>query len=731
MFFQLSITFLYILYIGVILVLSRTKVFRADVLREKAETSPKSSSVGLKLPTEIGYLCIFIIIAVNSIDILIKVRNPLLILKALELHQLIGYIFLCIFGIYVYIKVTRLCTRWVSLAFALFPLIISFGPVPNIHGLVLVGVIIPVLLYFLFRKYSIQEDRTRIFLWMLTYFLISFTLITGNYAITGMINIRYSLYYREAHGLLGVLAILSEALLLSYPLQARVIPKTVFKKALVLQIVFLFIAVGYGFISFREYRKATWNKNYAQNTYYTHAFAKKKGLPVKNLDHTYLERSLECRECHPLTYNQWAVSAHAYSAKTISFQKTAKALADLHGKEYVRHCALCHDPAAALSEDPGLLIDPVHVSMSEGVSCRACHYMIQANPNNGEYAVALPRSDLMSQKSEIRVRSILNSVLEHVSDNTGPIINDGSSCYPCHALESSRDGRIQIPLDNVTSFIESKAARRMKCHWCHMPRIQFDEFLYSWKDHRMFGSQYLLDRVAIEGSPQNKALIRRFSKEQKDWMASKISPLDQGKVLYDETSGLFLIHKVGMAEKKIQEQKEVTSSGKGHFNIKLADISWAVKDENLQVILAFETSSTHVAHDFPSSLFANITRTWFALELRDAKGRMIYSSGSPDELDHSLGRLEVTDDKKPIDPEQSQQYMDIINKKWIKPDKPYSDQYAVVLPREAEFPLTYQYSLKYLRYTNRYMAWITNDPKASVEPIVMAVLSGNILHPYK
>ncbi|MEW6202947.1 MAG: hypothetical protein AB1546_13300 [bacterium] len=303
-------------------------------------------------------------------------------------------------------------------------------------------------------------------------------------------------------------------------------------------------------------------------------------------------------------------------------------------------------------------------------------------------------------------------MLEHIGDVKRPIIKNGSICFPCHSLESIRNGHKKIPLDNVSSFQASKLGKAISCHRCHMPRIGRDKYGYSWMDHSLFGIQQELPQVVIFHEGVEKTEIEKFSADTGQWLQGNLPVLNLAETFPNEHPTLNVIR----LAREIKESVKVARGG-NHFSMGLE--TKAVSDNSLK--LKFSTLNRKISHDFPSSLFANITEVWFELEVTDAAGRKIYFSGfSKDDLTHRLGRIEIDKWGQPITPADSLKYVEIINKKFLRPGIKYFETYSIPIGQDARFPLKAQYRLMYRRYSNDFAVWFSDGAIQSFPARVVA-----------
>lgn len=605
--------------------------------------------------------------------------------------------------------------------FALYPAFFTWSIMAPTPLIVMFFVNISILVYVMFSDYLNEGhpgNRPEDLLWCMTYYFVALTLISGIVPALGT-EMRYVSFYRKLHPLLAFGAILFEAFrwqTCRLAVHRRIEPSERFIRQGAMTLVVVTIA---GFVLFNQIRQRQLSVDYDDNTVKSVPLLRAENSTAPPIDPQRMAGSLECRECHVEAYDQWAVSVHAYTVRNVPFQRTARAIAEKHGEGVLTLCATCHDPGAALSVNPAQIIDPEYVATSEGVGCRSCHYMTVGKEKNGMYALSFPRSDRLSTDPAVRSRYIRSASLEHVANNMHPILLNGVSCFPCHSLESHRATGIQVPIDNVTSFLESSASSLYECQTCHMPHLQVDKAQYTTKDHRMFGSHYLLDLTAIETDAKQRERLKAFAEDSRLWLSSQLKTQEFPKGYIDEIFLKYRIDNVFRIARRVRGTYSIADNRSGHFQMRLTNSEVRKMADRRHVRLSFETKAPHIAHDFPSSLFANISRTWFNLVVKDVRGQVVYKEGSHEPGSSLIGRLEVFDDDTVIRPDQNLEYTKIINRRWILPDQSDQRDYEFELSDDAALPLTAEFSIQRMRYNPADREWLGLPDSLRFDPITL------------
>lgn len=89
--------------------------------------------------------------------------------------------------------------------------------------------------------------------------------------------------------------------------------------------------------------------------------------------------ALTCAKCHPKHFDEWRVSAHAYSSVSPMFQRFEQTITDLSQGTVGVFCMRCHAPVATQESIPRFasLLDAPAV-VREGITCVACHRVVES-----------------------------------------------------------------------------------------------------------------------------------------------------------------------------------------------------------------------------------------------------------------------------------------------------------------------------------------------------------------
>lgn len=202
------------------------------------------------------------------------------------------------------------------------------------------------------------------------------------------------------------------------------------------------------------------------------------------LDEGNYPSARRCRECHPNIYDEWASSAHAYSAISPMFHRFEQKINELASGTVGAFCVRCHIPIGTAMNEPREtpLYERARVS-TEGVTCIVCH---RVNENygkvNGERRVlAGPIFDPVygSQGGPGLIDVLKEKARYGVTDTPGGTgtqihgaayqleqMSKAEFCAPCHQVAVHPGIKLEVVWDQYrASPAESEG---ITCQDCHM-----------------------------------------------------------------------------------------------------------------------------------------------------------------------------------------------------------------------------------------------------------------------
>lgn len=667
----------------------------------------------------LGYRVALVLIVATGLAIYVLYPFAQGYTVAMEAHRVLGVGAYLLLPIFLYLASRQTNRRAYSLLIATYPLF-CIASVLTSNALLVVFLVNVVFLPLFFLTLSLDakrpEEKLAVATWCAFVCLLSLTISTGQFSVMDPNRLRFSFTYREYHAFFVFWLILFNAWLVWLRVKRkRLTPESLRGLTWALAIsCALSLPVRAVVNAPRHYLI---QRDLDERTFATKALATANHAPFRTIPAGLLQRGAECSSCHPLANRQWIHSTHAFAASNASFQKVLRSMAAQHGYEYIRLCATCHDPGVALSADPSLLVNDAYLKTSDGVGCRACHYMSSGDEKNGLYSITIPRSDWLYTTGPSRERYIKNSVLEHIEGVSRPFLKSGAACYPCHSLESQRNGKTLHPVDNVSSFLRSSYFPTVKCHQCHMPRTAKDDHSYSWQDHAFLGVNESLDIAQPTQDATVRTGIRALTERTRDWLAGTLPRVDAFEVAMDETVKSYRVFNyISTIQKLIVVEKVLSAPSPFAMALQRARFrEGPPRTVDIDVTVMNDT----IGHDFPSSLFANIEDVSVRLVVTDARGQIVYSPALAPEASRRLGRVEVDAAGAPILPEDSPRYATIVNHVVLEPQVKHLFQFAVPLPEGVSYPMRGRVEVVYKRYNDHHVQWFSAGKTSHVDEKIL------------
>ncbi|HGY92737.1 MAG TPA: hypothetical protein ENK43_16330 [Planctomycetes bacterium] len=343
------------------------------------------------------------------------------------------------------------------------------------------------------------------------------------------------------------------------------------------------------------------------------------------LDPVVMANSRSCGTsgCHEEILEEWLPSAHRYSAMDGAFQRVQHVMAKNEGPEATRYCAGCHDPIALFSGAKNLYNDDLtSFGADEGISCVACHSIATADvQGNADYVMLQPERYLGELESGGLGKVVSNFLIRtyprhHVKSFKRDLYKTPEFCGACHKqfidqrINKASWVQLQNQYDNWKAShwnAGDSPQTRITCNECHMRLVASNDpgagddadYNRSPDDgrHRHHGfigaNQFIPAFHKLKGWKRHVALTEEWLKGetvvpeiQDKWRSGPVVPL------------------------RI-EAPEAVRAGES-FPVKVV------------------IHSNKVGHDFPTGPL-DIIQCWVQLEVKDADGKEIYSSGRLDD----------------------------------------------------------------------------------------------------
>ncbi len=199
--------------------------------------------------------------------------------------------------------------------------------------------------------------------------------------------------------------------------------------------------------------------------------------------------AMKCAKCHEKIYNEWRVSAHAYSSVSPMFHKFEQKLQELASGTLGTFCMRCHAPVAVQMNFPreASIIDAPLV-FREGITCVACHRVkeaygrvhgerrIEPGPtqapvygNIGGEGVARAIADKDNYKIKIDANDKKPGQEIHLQGIRFEQLSDSGYCQACHQVAVHPGINLEVVWAQYRAGPACK--KGISCQDCHMGMV--------------------------------------------------------------------------------------------------------------------------------------------------------------------------------------------------------------------------------------------------------------------
>lgn len=405
-------------------------------------------------------------------------------------------------------------------------------------------------------------------------------------------------------------------------------------------------------------------------------------------------------ECHLESYQEWAVSAHRYSASNAPYRYAVERLAARGDAALGARCARCHEPVAAAlgGEANGRPSAATAARLrDEGVSCAGCHALEPAiPPSDGAYELVTPNVYLPELPGTgdlthpLEIDLVYRWVVPHRASYMRPPRKKAELCAPCH---QERAGGVHGLATYASWQASGLPAEGVGCRECHMHMFELDWAHPPW-DHHTLGRSTALPRLVPAESADGAALARA-AEAAKGWL-----------------DGTLAVRPSLITYLRFMRDPQVRAYERHYRDLPLLDVRVEGAERlaaGAPAELAVVTGSRRLGHALPA-MTATSAETWLEFQVIDAEGRTVFGSGvlaESDELPADVLRLGPVR-PRPADPLEV----------WlatpgaatetgarIEPGHELTERYAITIPLGARAPFAVR-----ARWRHRAMApWLTRE----------------------
>lgn len=336
--------------------------------------------------------------------------------------------------------------------------------------------------------------------------------------------------------------------------------------------------------------------------------------PPGTIKHTKFISAQECKICHPVEYQQWRSSMHAYAMESPVFAAFDAELVRSTGGTVGTFCIRCHSPIGiSQGESTIQALDTRSVVGRQAVSCIVCHGSdTRDGQASGYFHVDIPGGAQpviygpfwgYDQKGRPNDPSLVLMKSPHESRHRA-FITEGRFCGTCHDVLAPDGARLE---EAYSEWKNSPYARRgVTCQDCHMsptpgvatplekgPIVDTDIFPNApdrlRSDHSFTGPDY--------------SMIAGFAKAD-----------------------------LGLDSEQFKKHTEMLLKQREYLfqhaaKIRVMNPSTAHAGETIPVSVA--VTNTGTGHNLPTG-FAAERQVWLEVIVTDAKGHRVFVSGNFD-----------------------------------------------------------------------------------------------------
>lgn len=421
----------------------------------------------------------------------------------------------------------------------------------------------------------------------------------------------------------------------------------------------------------------------------------------------FVQDSESCGDprCHPDIYEQWRASSHSMAAMTPPYRKILEEFAERFGWEATTFCTNCHNPLASIYgivDRPG---DPLADRLrAEGVSCQFCHAIAHTDPEagNGNARGRLmpghppPLVDKRPHDRDTAWRFTIWDLTRHRRDYYRSAIPRGQWCGSCHRVNMPprfTDGHKLILGDTYTPWKLLEKQAGLSCTDCHMPLTTHSSPIHARPDHRFWGINQAMARLAPQGFAPAED-IADFDRGTELWLQGKL-PVPRFEVWYLRLS----LHNKYDAYRKFLDKP-----GTVRVSVSAAPAGRSVK---ARVTLKNMT----LVHNFPASPL-DLMESWVEVTARDARGKTLFRNCPPQGPGQTpdgctlLGGVPVDAAGNPVEKHRFWDARGVRDKAIIPPGGKLDFSYRIPLPGDVRKPVTITARCMYRRYNQRINAWV-------------------------
>ena len=468
----------------------------------------------------------------------------------------------------------------------------------------------------------------------------------------------------------------------------------------------------------------------------------------------FFMESQQCGECHKDIYQQWKSSMHHFASFNNQFYKaTILHMQELSGTQSSKWCAGCHDHAVFFN---GRFEIPISQQVDtpeaqNGLGCVSCHSIthVGSTMGNGDFEIMYPPLHRLasSKSSFIQASEKFITYLNpepHRRTFMKAFMREQAAefCSACHKVHLDQPVNHYRWLrgfndyDNwQSSGVSGQGARSFyyppkssDCADCHMAQVPSHDpgnrngMIHS---HRFAAANTAIPTVNHDDAQEQatEAFLKSGFITVDLFAASPVEGAAKGQVEMKRRGDAPTLASTFAVGEEADETGPVTLREVGKIAAPLNSSSLALARGSAVRIDAV-VRTRKIGHFFPAGT-VDAFDVWLEFSARDAKGRVLASSGSVagngrgpvDKSAHFYRSYLLDGEGNAIDKRNAWQARSVLYVRLIPPGAADTVHYLVNIPKDAEGPITFEAKLNYRKFTDAYTRFTFGAAKPGLSDI--------------
>ena len=468
----------------------------------------------------------------------------------------------------------------------------------------------------------------------------------------------------------------------------------------------------------------------------------------------FFMESQQCGECHKDIYQQWKSSMHHFASFNNQFYKaTILHMQELSGTQGSKWCAGCHDHAVFFN---GRFEIPISQQVDtpeaqNGLGCVSCHSIthVGSTMGNGDFEIMYPPLHRLasSKSSFIQASEKFITYLNpepHRRTFMKAFMREQAAefCSACHKVHLDQPVNHYRWLrgfndyDNwQSSGVSGQGARSFyyppkssDCADCHMAQVPSHDpgnrngMIHS---HRFAAANTAIPTVNHDDAQEQatEAFLKSGFITVDLFAASPVEGAAKGQVEMKRRGDAPTLASTFAVGEEADETGPVTLREVGKIAAPLNSSSLALARGSAVRIDAV-VRTRKIGHFFPAGT-VDAFDVWLEFSARDAKGRVLASSGSVagngrgpvDKSAHFYRSYLLDGEGNAIDKRNAWQARSVLYVRLIPPGAADTVHYLVNIPKDAEGPITFEAKLNYRKFTDAYTRFTFGAAKPGLSDI--------------